>query len=146
MTPAADLWSLAVRLAGAGQLSLAAGSLAIPRILRWPEDTARLRPLTRQMFWVYAGYILAFHIAFGLLSALAPHWLLDGSPLAGAVAGFIAVYWGVRLTLQFTALDRHDAPDCRLIRIAEVALVSLFVGLTATYAAVAWRTWAGVGS
>ncbi|HEY1381059.1 MAG TPA: hypothetical protein VGF55_29945 [Gemmataceae bacterium] len=145
MTPAADLWPLTVRIAGAGQLALAAGSLAIPRILRWPEDTARLRPLTRQMFWVYAAYILSFHVAFGLLSALAPHWLLDGSPLAGAVAGFIAVYWGARLTLQFTVLDRRDAPAGRLIRAAEAALVSLFVGLTLTYAAVTWRTWAGVG-
>src|SRR3954471_22047005 len=146
MTPATDLWPLAVRLAGAGQLALAAGSLAIPRILRWPADTAKLRPLTRQIFWVYAGYILSFHVAFGLLSALAPHWLLDGSPLAGAVATFIAVYWGVRLTLQFTVLDRGDAPHGRLIRVAEAALVSLFVGLTLTYAAVAWRAWTGVGS
>src|SRR5205814_4625198 len=85
MTPAVDCWPLAVRLAGAGQLALAAGSLAIPRILRWSEDTAKLRPLTRQIFWVYAAYILSFHVAFGLLSVLAPHWLLDGSPLAGAV-------------------------------------------------------------
>jgi hypothetical protein len=141
-----DPWLFAVRVAGAGQLFLAACSLAIPRILRWPEDTAKLRSLTRQIFWVYAGYILGFHIAFALLSLLAPQWLLDGTPLAGAVAGFIAVYWGVRLTLQFTIIDRRDAPDGKLIRAAEVALVSLFVGLTFTYAAVAWRTWAGVGS
>lgn len=146
MTPNVDPWSFAVRLAGFGQLALAAGSLAIPRILRWPAETAKLRPLTRQIFWVWGGYILSFHVAFGLLSALAPQWLLDGSPLAGAVAGFIALYWGVRLTLQFTVLDRHDAPDRRLVRGAEAALVSVFVGLTLTYAAVAWRTWTGGGA
>jgi hypothetical protein len=145
MTPATDLWQLAVRLAGFGQLALAVGSVAIPRILRWPADTAKLRPLTRQIFWVYAGYILSFHVAFGLLSALAPQWLLDGSPLAGAVAGFIAGYWGVRLTLQFTVLDRRAAPDGWMIRLAEAVLVSLFVGLTFTYAAIAWHTWTGVG-
>jgi len=36
--------------AGLGQLGLALGSLALPRILRWGEDTTKLRPLTRQVF------------------------------------------------------------------------------------------------
>ena len=47
-------------LAGVGQLVLAAGSLAIPRVLRWSDDLSRVRPLIRQIFWTYAGYILGF--------------------------------------------------------------------------------------
>lgn len=43
--------------AGVGQLVLIVASLAIPRVLHWKEDTARLRPLTRQVFWTYALYI-----------------------------------------------------------------------------------------
>jgi hypothetical protein len=124
----------AVRLAGAGQLALAAASLAIPRVLGWRAETAKLRPLLRQLFWIYAGYILGFHVAFGLVSALAPRWLLDGSPLATAVTGFITVYWSVRLALQFTCLDRWDAPAGARYRLAEIALVGLFVFLAATYA------------
>jgi hypothetical protein len=124
----------AVRLAGLGQLALAAASTAIPRVLEWRKETAALRPLLRQLFWIYAGYILCFHVAFGLLSALAPGWILDGSGLAAAVSGFIATYWGARLALQFTVLDRSDAPSGPWIRVAEAALVSLFVALTATYA------------
>lgn len=121
--------------AGAGQLALAAGSLAIPKVLRWREDTARLRPLTRQIFWTYAGYIWSFHVCFGLLSLLAPEWLLDRTPLAAAVCGFIAVYWAVRLVLQFTWLDRSDAPRGAVFVAAEVALVALFAGLVLTYGA-----------
>lgn len=124
----------AVRLAGLGQLALAAASTAIPRLLQWRKETAALRPLLRQLFWIYAGYILCFHVAFGLLSALAPGWILDGSGLAAAVSGFIATYWGARLALQFTVLDRSDAPTGPWFRLAEAALVSLFVFLTATYA------------
>ncbi len=123
-----------VRLAGLGQLALAAASTAIPYVLRWRKETASLRPLLRQLFWIYAGYILGFHVAFGLLSLLAPGWLLDGSGLAAAVSGFIATYWSVRLVLQFTYLDRSDAPRGRWFSAAEVALVSLFVFLSATYA------------
>jgi hypothetical protein len=122
-----------VRLAGLGQLALAAASTAIPFILRWRAETAGLRPLLRQLFWIYAGYILGFHVAFGLLSLLAPGWLLDGSRLAAAVSGFIATYWSVRLALQFTYLDRSDAPQGPWFSAAEAALVSLFVFLSATY-------------
>jgi hypothetical protein len=123
-----------VRLAGLGQLALAAASTAIPIVLRWRQQTAGLRPLLRQLFWIYAGYILGFHVAFGLLSLLAPGWLLDGSGLATAVSGFIAVYWSVRLVLQFTYLDRADAPQGPWFTAAETALVTLFVFLSAIYA------------
>jgi hypothetical protein len=125
----------AVRLAGLGQLALATASTAIPFVLHWRTETAALRPLLRQLFWIYAGYILGFHVAFGLVSVLAPGWLLDGSGLATAVTGFIATYWGVRLVLQFACLDRSDAPPGPWFSAAEAALVSLFAALTATYAA-----------
>jgi len=121
--------------AGLGQLALAAGSLAIPRVLGWREETARLRPLTRQIFWIYAAYIWSFHVCFGLVSLLAPGWLLDRTPLAAAVCGFIAVYWGARLVLQFTWLDRSDAPRGPVYVAAEVALVTLFAALAVVYGA-----------
>ena len=122
-----------VLLAGVGQIALALASLAIPRVLRFEEETAKLRPLLRQMFWTYAGYILCTNLSFGLLSALAPTWLLDGSPLAAAVTGFIAVYWGARVVLQFAWFDRSDAPPGAHVRLAEAALVLLFVFLTCVY-------------
>jgi hypothetical protein len=124
-------------VAGLGQLALITASLAIPRVLRWAEETARLRPLTRQVFWTYAGYIWATNFCFGLLSALAPQWLLDRTPLAGVVCGFIAAYWGARLVIQFVYFDRSDAPSGLWVRGAEAALVGLFVFLTAVYGAAA---------
>src|SRR5678815_5426572 len=86
-----------VFLAGVGQIVLALASLAFPRVLRFREETAKLRPLLREMFWTYAGYILCINLSFGLLSAFRPGWILDGSPLAAAVTGFITTYWGARL-------------------------------------------------
>jgi hypothetical protein len=122
-----------VFLAGVGQIVLALASLAIPRVLRFREETAKLRPLLRELFWTYAGYILCTNLSFGLLSALRPEWLLDASPLAAAVTGFIAVYWGARLLIQFTFFDRSDAPDGVHVRLAEAGLVTLFVYNTVVY-------------
>jgi hypothetical protein len=124
-------------LAGLGQLVLAAASLALPRTLHWREDTAKLRPLTREVFWTYAAYIWATNVAMGLLSVLGPGWLLDRTPLARAVAGYITLYWGARLAIQFGWFGKN-APPGALYRLAEAALVALFLALTLTYGAVAF--------
>jgi hypothetical protein len=126
-----------VVLAGLGQLFLAAASLAIPRVLGWRDELAKLRPLTRQVFWTYAGYIWFTNLSFGLLSTLAPGWLLDRSPLGRAVSGFIAVYWGARLALQFLYFERDAFRGGIGLRAAELALVGLFVFLTLVYGVVA---------
>jgi len=120
-------------LAGLGQLALALGSLALPRVLEWSGDTAKLRPLTRQVFWTYAVYIWVTNVCFGALSAFFPDWLLDGTPLARAVAGYITVYWGARVLVQFFYFDRTAAPPGALYKLAEAALVGLFLFLTAVY-------------
>lgn len=125
---------LLVFVAGVGQLMLIVASLAIPRVLRWREETAKLRPLTRQVFWTYAIYIWCTNLAFGLVS-LRPEWLLDQSSLAGCVTGFMTAYWAGRLLIQFFYFDRSDAPQGAHVRIAEVALVVLFIFLAMTYSA-----------
>src|SRR3954451_8466689 len=99
-----------VLIAGIGQLILIIASLAIPRVLNWREETAKLRPLTRQIFWTYALYIWCTNLSFGLVS-LRPAWLLDRSPLATCVTGFMTAYWVGRLLIQFCYLDRSDAPS-----------------------------------
>ena len=123
-----------VSAAGVGQLVLVVASLAIPRVLRWADDTAKLRPLTRQVFWTYAAYIWATNLSFGLVS-LRPAWLLDRAPLAGCVTGFITAYWVGRILIQFFYFDRTDAPPGRHVRLAEVGLVILFAFLSLVYGA-----------
>ena len=131
-----------VFVAGVGQLILIVASLAIPRVLGWRDDVAKLRPLTRQVFWTYAIYIWGTNLSFGLLSALAPHCLLDHSPLAASVTGFIAVYWAARVVIQFTCFDRSDVPRHRLAHWAEAALVGVFIFLAVVYGIAAiMNTW-----
>jgi hypothetical protein len=124
-------------VAGLGQLALALGSLGLPRILRWSEDTRKLRPLTRQVFWTYAAYIWVTNVCFGVVSVLAPDRLLDGSPLARIVTGYITAYWGARLLVQLCYFDRSERPPGAIYRAAEGMLVALFVFLTALYGSAA---------
>ncbi len=120
-------------IAGVLQLVLVLGSLAIPRVLNWSEDTAKLRPLTRQVFWTYAAYIWATNLSFALISMMSPDSLMDGSFLATAVAAYITIYWAARVGIQFFYFDRSDAPQGIQFQIAEWALVVLFISLTAIY-------------
>jgi hypothetical protein len=122
-----------IRLAGIGQLVLAAASTTFPWILGSQQELAKLRPLFRRLYWIYAAYILCINTSFGLLSSLRPGWLLDATPLAGAVTGFIALYWGARLTLQLLGFDRDDMPIGARYRLAEAALTLLFAYLTTVY-------------
>jgi hypothetical protein len=119
--------------AGIGQMALVAGSLAIPRILNWRRDLAPLPMLTRRMFWIYTGYIWTINLCFGLLSALAPHWLTAEQPLVAAVNGFMAAYWGARLVLQFACIRGAQKPEGFRYQLAEAALVMLFTFCTFVY-------------
>jgi hypothetical protein len=138
-------WETLIVAAGLGQLALAAASPAIPIVLRWPEDLARLRPLTRQVFWTYAAYIWGTNLAIGLASACAPRWLTQPAPLAGAVCGYIATYWGARLVVQFAYFDRADTPRGSRFVLAEAALVGLFLFLALVYGSLAVKHLGGLG-
>jgi hypothetical protein len=129
-------FEILILLAGLAQLGIACSSVFIPRMLGWGEETALLRPLTRQVFWTYSTYILAMNTAFGVLSLAMPRALIDGSSLARAVTGFLALYWSARLVLQFAVYDRSVATR-PLFRFAEAAYVSAFAYLALVYTVVA---------
>ena len=133
-----------IQLAGMAQIVLVLVSVSIPRILGWSQETQKLRPLTRQVFWTYAGYIGVSNLCFGLLSVFQPDSLLSETPLAGAVTGFIALWWATRVVIQFTYFDRSDAPQGTRYTIAEIALVLLFVVLTLVYGTAACANFGGV--
>lgn len=125
--------STLITIAGWAQLTLCIAILPLPKILGWRQDIAQLRPITREIFWVYAAYIWTMICSFGLVSALATSWILDDAPLAAAVTVVIALFWSVRLVIQFAAFDRRDIPTGAFYRVAEISLVSLFTFLAATY-------------
>jgi len=111
--------------------------------LRWSEDVAQLRPLTRQVFWTYAAYIWSTNLFFGVVSVTMPANLVAGGPVSTALSVFIALYWGARLGIQFAYFDRSDAPKGFIFAVAEWLLVGLFIVLTAVYGYAAWMNIGG---
>lgn len=122
-----------IRLAGLAQIILAIGSLAIPRVLAWRAELAKVRPLIKQMFWTYAAYIFAINLSFGLVSIYCYRELTSGSRLAVLINGFIAVYWISRVGIQFMYFDRSDFPTGKWNKLGEILLVALFITLSVIY-------------
>jgi len=120
-------------VAGLAHIALSLGSLAIPRILRFREGLSSLRPLLREMFWTYSGYILATNVFFGIVSILAPEEIVSGTFLARAICIFILAYWFGRILIQFFWFDRADMPIGRGPLLGEIALVSLFLFFVFVY-------------
>jgi hypothetical protein len=123
-----------IRLAGIAQIVLVGGSLAVPQVLKWRTELAKVQPLIKQMFWVYAGYILVINFCFGALSLFDATELTNHTTLSMLVTGFISAYWISRLLIQFFYFDRTNFPAGVWYIAGEVALVGLFVFLSMVYA------------
>lgn len=122
-----------VKLAGAGQLMLALGSLIVPKVLKWQQELGKVAPMIKRLFWVYAAYILVINCSFGLLSLLMSGQLINATPLALVVSGFIAAYWISRLAIQFLYFDRSNFPKGIWPLIGETVLVMAFVFFSSVY-------------
>lgn len=126
-----------IRAAGLGHFAVAAASTRAPAVLEWRKELARLRPLNRQIFTTYAGYILTINVLFGVLAVGAPGLLTDATPLAAIVCGFIFAYWFARLVLQFAYYNAGDKPEGFQYVLAEWIFVALFAFFTAVFG---WAT------
>lgn len=125
-------------LAGAGQLGVLIASALVPFQLRWKTELAVLSRLHRQMYWVYGGYVVLAIAAFGLISLFNAQELANGSGLARGVCGYIAVFWGVRLALQWI-FDIEEHLAAWWLKLGYYALTILFAGFTLLYGLAALR-------
>ena len=120
-------------IAGIFHIALVIGSTFIPVLLNWNQELEKVSVLIKQIFWTYAGYILGTNLCFGLLSVFHTEVLTNGSPLAGYVCLFIALYWMVRIAVQFFYFDRPSAPKGFIYDLGEISLVALFIFFTLVY-------------
>jgi hypothetical protein len=106
--------------------------------LKWKTELAVLSRLHRQMYWIYGGYVVLAIVAFGLISLLNSRELTGGTGLARCVCGYIAVFWAVRLSLQWILDVKEHLSNWRL-RLGYYLLTVLFAGFTLLYGFVALR-------
>ena len=108
-------------------------SALVPQVLDWRDELARVSKLTRQLVWTHGAFIVLTIIAFGVLSIANASSLTSGDPLARSLAGFISVFWGARLVLQYTWFDARAYLTTPVLRIGYHGLTFVFAYFTAVY-------------
>ena len=124
--------------AGLGQLSVLIASALVPFRLNWREELSGLSRLHRQMYWVYAGYVVLAILAFGTLSIINAGDLASGSSLARGLCAYIAVFWGIRVGLQ-VVFDAKEHLTAWWLKAGYFVLTLLFAAFTMIYT---WATFA----
>jgi hypothetical protein len=125
--------------AGLLQLSVLIASALVPLRLEWRKVFAALPRLHRQMYWVYGGYVVLAIIANGLVCIVNSAELAAGSTLARCVCGYIAVFWGVRVSLQ-AVFDVKEHLTTWWLTVGYHTLTLLFASFTVLFA---WAALAG---
>jgi hypothetical protein len=125
--------------AGLAQLGVLTASAMVPWGLRWNTELAPLPRLHRQMHWVYGGYVGLAIVAFAALSIFNARELASGGALARGVCAYVAVFWGIRLSLQ-AVFDIKTYLTSPWMRAGYAGLGVAFASFTAIYA------WAAVSA
>jgi hypothetical protein len=121
-----DILPTLITIAGIGQLSVLVASALVPIRLKWHVELAVLPHLHRQMYWVYGGYVVLSIIAFGVICLTNANELASGSRLARSVCAYMAVFWGIRLSLQFV-LDVKEHLTAWWLYAGEFVLTAFFL-------------------
>jgi hypothetical protein len=140
MTHFKSYLSIALWLAGIGHFCVLGASFQVPARLGWKNDLAKLMPFNRKLMWVYAGTTLLTIIAFGILTLFLHDDFLRGDRGALALAAFIAVFWTLRILIDFFVFEHSEWPQGILFVAGHFLLTLLFAAMAATYwALLIWR-------
>ena len=130
---------IALRLAGIFLLGLFVLNFFVPARFKWAEELPRLSLLNRRIFQVHAVFIALILLLSGLLLMILPHELVTPTPLARAVLGGLAVFWGLRLWMQWFMYDRELWLGKRFETAMHFLFSGLWVFLTATFTVTLWN-------
>ncbi|MGE5326180.1 MAG: hypothetical protein ACM3NO_04020 [Deltaproteobacteria bacterium] len=101
-------------IAGVVHVMLLLANAVVPQKLDYRRNLERVSPIIRQVFVLHTIFILLTVTAFAALCFFYAPALAAGTGVARAISGFIALYWLLRLTLQFLYVDKQTRRANRL--------------------------------
>jgi hypothetical protein len=128
-----NVLQLMLIIGGVLHLAITSAGITMTLVLDWRKNLAPLCALTRHVIWTHATFVLMTIIAFGVLSLAFPRALASGAPLARGVCGFIALFWGIRLLIQFFLFDARPFLTNLALKLGYHGLTLVFTYFAITY-------------
>jgi len=119
--------------AALGQLCVLIASFQVPGRLGWKDDLAKRTPFNRKVFWVYGFYIVFSIVSFAVLTWRLHDAFLAGDPPARWIAGYIAVFWTIRVLIDLLVYDHGDWPSGNSLVAGHALVTTLFASLAGVY-------------
>ena len=116
----------AIFIAGFGHFIILIASFQVPKKLNWKEELSKLVSFNRKIFWTYGGYIVFCIISFALVDIFNATAFLEPHSSSLAIALFIAVFWTIRVIVDFFYYKHTDWPPGDEFIIGHTCLTALF--------------------
>lgn len=120
-------------IGGVLHFSILIASALVPQVLDWRHELQKLPRLLAQLIWVHGAFIVVTIVGFGVLTIANASALASGGTLAQTVCGFIALFWGARLGVQFFGFTPNDYLRSRFLKLGYHGLTAVFTYLTVVY-------------
>jgi hypothetical protein len=127
-----------LEITGGLLMALALLHAVFPRYFRWKEETAGLGLLTRQILHVHTFFIALTVFLMGLLCATSAGDLIS-SPLGRRICLGLAVFWGIRLVIQFFGYSSKLWRGKPFETFAHVAFTLFWAWLTGLFLVIAMK-------
>jgi hypothetical protein len=124
-----DLTTL-LRIGGLLHFGILIASFLTPHTLDWRTELRKLQPMSRQLVWVHGGYIVLMIVGFGLILTTQAPALASTTGLARAFCLFVAVFWGIRLAIQFFYFAPGELLNKLYLKVGYHGLTFVFAYLT----------------
>jgi alginate O-acetyltransferase complex protein AlgI len=120
-------------IGGVLHLGITSAGIVMTLVLDWRKKLAPLAALTRHIIWTHAAFVLLTILGFASISLLAAPSLASGTPLARAVCAFIALFWAIRLMIQFFLFDARPFLTRPILAVGYHGLTVVFIYFVAVY-------------
>lgn len=96
-----------LRVTGVVHLIILGANIMLPGILDFKSELNKVTPIVRQIFVVHHAYIMLILALFAALCLGFPEELAGASRLGTFLCGFMAIFWLLRLPIQFYFYDEE---------------------------------------
>lgn len=127
-------------ISGILHLGTLLGSAQVPKELNFQNELPKVAPLLRHWILVAGFYVVLNLIAFGVISLCYSNELASGEPLARAFCAYVAIFWGVRLLIQFFVFDARPYLRNWFLKVGYHGLTVVFLWQTTVYGYAAFAT------